>query len=88
MTQTPTGEPLRVGSRYLLTRDSFFMYDGVENSSRCREIYEGEEFSVLGVCRATNNGKEYEYLNYKVIIRSGYVGYVGYPIVDACVEIA
>lgn len=63
------------------------MYDGVENSSRAREIYEGEEFSVLGVCSATDNGKEYGYLIYKVIIRSGDVGYVGYPMVDACVEI-
>jgi len=51
VTLTPTGKPLRVGSRYRLTCDSFFMYDGVENSSSCREIlYEGEEFVVLHVC--------------------------------------
>lgn len=89
MTLTPTGKPLRVGSRYRLTCDSFFMYDGVENSSSCREIlYEGEEFVVLHVCEATIDGRPLGYLIYKVIVRSGDVGYVGYPIVDVCVEIA
>lgn len=87
MTQTPTGEPLRVGSRYRLTRDAFDMYASTENYSASREICEGDEFVVLHVCKATINGRPIGYLIYKVIIRSGDVGYVGYPIVDACVEI-
>lgn len=88
MTQTPTSKPLRVGSRYRLTRDAFDMYASTENYSASREIYEGEEFVVLHVCEATIDGRPLGYLIYKVIVRSGDVGYVGYLIDDVCVEIA
>lgn len=70
MTLTPTGKPLRVGSRYRLTRDAFDMYASTENCSASREIYEGEEFVVLHVCEATIDGRPLGYLIYKVIVRS------------------
>lgn len=80
-------EQLRIGARYRLVGHPFDMYDTMDSYSACHEICEGEEFFVLGVTNATTNGKSIGYPIYKVLVQSGDVGYVGYPIFDACVEI-